>query len=274
MNTFILAASSVLLALATSAAAHDECFITIGVGTSTPLTGFSATVDYQDAPGEFEGSGGFPTCEGLSTYSIATNDKDAERKMSLGLLSIGNPIVGPKDLLRCKWLPTSRWPVAADFDLSEQEGLAADLDPVDAMVSITSIERHYDDHCHDDDHIDAPGRSVRRLGRQRRDPGIRCSRSSPNLGWKRGVPTLHLRHGRQRQSVRQRRADGAQNCGRSGRNDELFRLLNPERWGGPQSGPPLALASDLLIAVRPAVQRTERQQKIRQGGDVPPDNSR
>jgi hypothetical protein len=140
MNTFILAASSVLLALATSAAAHDECFITIGVGTSTPLAAFSATVDYQDAPGEFEGSGNVGTCEPLSSYSLSTNDVDAERKLSIGLLSIGNPIVGPKDLLRCKWLPTSRWPVAADFDLSQQQGLTADLDVVDAMVSITSID--------------------------------------------------------------------------------------------------------------------------------------
>ncbi|HYC00984.1 MAG TPA: hypothetical protein VEC57_17755 [Candidatus Limnocylindrales bacterium] len=134
-------AAVALLAAATSAtAAGPSCELTFRIGTATPLFSASVFAIYQNAPGEFAGTGPNVGCTLLNNTIGAAADADQTRTLTLTASGTPTPINGPKDFARCIWTPTSRFPVASDFNLSGQSGFNTSFQPVNAQITISKID--------------------------------------------------------------------------------------------------------------------------------------
>lgn len=141
IRPLVLAASSALLVLATSASAADpSCQITFRVGTSTELFAVSANPSYADAPGEFKGQSTLIECQALNDSIVSVGDADLARGLAIGIVGSPVAIKGPKDVLRCTWLPEGRFPVAGDFDMSEQSGFTTSFVPHFPDLHISDID--------------------------------------------------------------------------------------------------------------------------------------
>jgi hypothetical protein len=142
MNRFcaLVAASALLGSSFASEAAAPSCDITFRLGTSTPLVSASVFVIYQNAPGEFDGSATGVDCDLLNGTLGQTADADQTRTLTVTMVGTPSPIQGPKNVARCKWTPTSRFPVPGDFNLSGQSGFNQSFQQVDANITITTIE--------------------------------------------------------------------------------------------------------------------------------------
>src|SRR5690349_277471 len=113
-----LAACALLGLAVVSEAAPPSCQITFRLGTSTPLISTSVFAIYQAAPGEFAGSATNVDCTMLAGATHNASDADETHTLILNANgTIQSPINGPKDLAKCTFLPTTRFPVAGDFDI-------------------------------------------------------------------------------------------------------------------------------------------------------------
>jgi hypothetical protein len=135
-----IAASAALLAATPAAAADVSCQVTFRIGTSTPLFSVSANPSYASAPGEFKGQSTLVECEALNDTIVSVGDADQARGLSIGIVGAPTAISGPKDVLRCTWLPSSRLPVIADFDMSEQTGFTPSFQEVDPELHVSDID--------------------------------------------------------------------------------------------------------------------------------------
>jgi hypothetical protein len=138
---FMIAAFALLGSAIVSEAAPPSCKITFRLGTSTPLISTSAFAIYQNAPGEFAGTGTGVDCDLLASPTGQISDADQTRTLVITAQgSFQSPINGPKTLAECTWLPTTRFPVAGDFDLSGQSGFNLSFQSVNANITITTID--------------------------------------------------------------------------------------------------------------------------------------
>jgi hypothetical protein len=136
----LLAACALLGSSAIGEAAPPSCQITFRIGTSTPLISASVFAIYQNAPGEFAGSATNVDCDLLVGTGVPS-DADQTRTLVLNANgSLQSPINGPKDMARCTWLPTTRFPVKDDFNLTSQSGFTTSFQSTNANITITTIE--------------------------------------------------------------------------------------------------------------------------------------
>jgi hypothetical protein len=141
LRPVFVAATAALLASAASAVAADpSCLITFRIGTATQLASASVFAIYQNAPGEFKGAANEVDCDPLNSTIVSVGDADQTRTLVVSAAGTPTPIKGPKDFLRCTWLPTSRFPVAGDFNLNQQSGFSTNFQPVDAQITISGIQ--------------------------------------------------------------------------------------------------------------------------------------
>lgn len=142
--SFASAAAALLLgASSVSLAAAPTCEITFRLGTSTPLVSASVFVIYQNAPGDFPGNSISVDCEMLNNTVGQTSDADQTRTLTVTMVGTPTPINGPKDVARCTFTPTSRFPVAGDFNLSGQSGFDTSFPipkQVNANITISDID--------------------------------------------------------------------------------------------------------------------------------------
>jgi len=138
------AAAVVLLGYSSaSQAAAPSCQVTFKGGSSTPMFSASVFVIYQTAPGAFDGIANNANCQALNGVTVQPANYNETRTLSLTIVGTPSPFSGPKDFAKCTWTPTSRFPVAGDFDLSGQSGFDTSLpfpNPVNANISISKIE--------------------------------------------------------------------------------------------------------------------------------------
>lgn len=142
-RTLVLAAAAALLTVSSAArAAAPSCDITFRVGTSTPMFSASVFVIYQDAPGDFPGATTSVDCQFLNGTQGMIADADQTRTLTITMIGTPSPIQGPKDVAKCKFTPTSRFPVSGDFNLSGQSGFDTSLpfpNQINANITIKSI---------------------------------------------------------------------------------------------------------------------------------------
>ncbi len=141
--SFSFAAATLLLVSASaSQAAAPSCQITFRIGTSTQMSTASVFVIYQNAPGDFPGNTTSVQCQLLNNTLGQTADADQTRTLTLTAIGTPSPIKGPKDFARCTFVPTNRFPVAGDFNLSGQSGFDTSIpfpNPVNANITISDI---------------------------------------------------------------------------------------------------------------------------------------
>jgi hypothetical protein len=123
-----------------SQAAAPSCDITFRIGASGSLRSASTFVIYQNAPGEFAGSSTSVECDLGSGFAGVAADADQTRTLTLTANGVPNPFSAPRDLATCRWIPTSRFPVAGDFNLSGQLGANESFQPISPNITITTIE--------------------------------------------------------------------------------------------------------------------------------------
>lgn len=139
---FVLSALALALGLANaSEAAGPSCTLKFRVGTSTKLYAASVFAVYTNAPGDFPGTSTGVSCSLLNGTLGAFGDVDAGPARSLQLTLVGtpSPISGPKEVVQCTWIPTTRFPVTGDFDLSVQSGTNQSFQQVDPQITLSSI---------------------------------------------------------------------------------------------------------------------------------------
>jgi hypothetical protein len=141
-RSFIAAAMAALLATASSATdAAADCQITFRVGSTANLFSLVVTASYRDAPGEFKGLSTAVECETLNDTIVSVGDADQARGLLFSAVTApGFELDGPKNILRCTWLPSGRNPVIGDFDLSEQSAFTTGFQPVDPEVTVSDID--------------------------------------------------------------------------------------------------------------------------------------
>lgn len=124
-----------------SEAAAPSCTLKFKVGTSTKLYSASVFVQYQNAPGDFPGSNEQVNCSALNGHIVAFGDADTAITKTLSITVAGtpNPISGPKEVAQCTFVPTSRFPVVGDFDLSLQGGANTSFQPTNPQFTISSL---------------------------------------------------------------------------------------------------------------------------------------
>jgi len=112
------------------------CELTLQVTSTAKITSLDWRLGYQSAPGEFAGSGGKVSCTNLRPGSLASfNDVENQRTVRGGIISL-NGFDTPADIARCRFLPTSDAPVAADFTMSVIQATDADgvlMEPLPKM---------------------------------------------------------------------------------------------------------------------------------------------
>ncbi len=138
-----LVAASVLLGQAfVSEAAAPSCELTFRLGTSTPVTTASVFAIYLNAPGDFPGTATGVSCSLLNGTLGQISDGDAPQVRTLTVTTIGtpNPIQGPKNIAKCTWIPTSRFPTTGDFNLTAQSGFTSGGQQINPQITITTIE--------------------------------------------------------------------------------------------------------------------------------------
>jgi hypothetical protein len=90
----------------------------------TQIGALQFTVDYAAAPGEFLGTGGSTECTSrVSGNLLATNDVDAERKLTFGIISLSG-FTGPVALVECSFAADAE-PTAAQFVITVDEATDA-----------------------------------------------------------------------------------------------------------------------------------------------------
>jgi hypothetical protein len=135
-----VAASALLGSSFASEAAAPSCDITFRINASGSMRSASVFVIYQNAPGEFAGSSTGVQCTLGSGFAGVAADADQTRTLTLTANGVPNAFSAPRDLATCQWLPTSRFPVAGDFNLSGQLGSDQNFVPKDPNITIDSIE--------------------------------------------------------------------------------------------------------------------------------------
>jgi hypothetical protein len=137
------AAAALLWVASVSEAAAPSCTLTFRIGTSTALSSASVFVIYQNAPGDFPGNSTSVQCTLQNGLLGAAADADQTRTLTLTVVGTPTPIKGPKDLAKCTWTPTTRFPVTGDFNLQGQSGFDTSFpqpNQVNAQITISSIE--------------------------------------------------------------------------------------------------------------------------------------
>jgi hypothetical protein len=132
---FVLLGSSFV-----SEAAAPSCDITFRINASGSMRSASVFAIYQNAPGEFAGTGTSVDCDLDSGFVGMASDADQTRTLTLTANGVPNAFSAPRDLATCRWVPTSRFPVAGDFNLSGQLGSDANFVPKAPNITITTIE--------------------------------------------------------------------------------------------------------------------------------------
>lgn len=143
-HKFVVSALALALALglaSVSEAAGPSCTLKFRVGTATKLYAASVFAVYTNAPGDFPGTSTGVSCSLLNGTLGAFGDVDAGPARSLQLTLVGtpSPISGPKEVVQCTWIPTTRFPVTGDFDLSVQSGTNQSFQQVDPQITLSSI---------------------------------------------------------------------------------------------------------------------------------------
>lgn len=141
----IVSAAAALLFAASSIslAAAPTCQLTFRLGTSTPLSTASVFVIYQNAPGDFPGDSTSVSCQLLNNTLGQISDADQTRTLTIVMIGTPTSIKGPKDVARCTFTPTNRFPVPGDFNLSGQSGFDTSLpfpNQVNANITISDID--------------------------------------------------------------------------------------------------------------------------------------
>jgi hypothetical protein len=136
----VFAACALLGSSFVSEAAAPSCDITFRIGASGSMRSASTFVIYQNAPGEFAGSSTSVDCDLGSGFAGMAADADQTRTLTLTANGVPNAFTAPRDLATCRWIPTSRFPVPGDFDLSGQLGSNASFQPMAPNITITTIE--------------------------------------------------------------------------------------------------------------------------------------
>jgi hypothetical protein len=143
LRRLALALVAALLIRATPASAEDFCWITFHAGYSYWWLNLLVYVNYEDAPGDFVGSSVDAACETLAE-DVTLDPDDNEDIRLLSAFALAGPfdqsLEGPRDVMRCKWTPTSRVPEPADFDLSDSVALNGAFILVDAEMTISNID--------------------------------------------------------------------------------------------------------------------------------------
>lgn len=138
MNSLVAAATLLVFASVTQAAA-PSCQITFNIGTSTQLYAASVFALYTNAPGGFQGDANNVSCTWLGGTLGNAGDSDQFKTLTLTMVGTPNPIKGPKDVVKCTWIPTSRFPLKSDFDLTAQSGTNTSFQQVPANITVTTI---------------------------------------------------------------------------------------------------------------------------------------
>jgi hypothetical protein len=142
MNRFrvFVAAAALLGSSFVSEAAAPSCDITFRIGYSGSMRSASVFVIYQNAPGEFAGSNTAVDCDLGSGFAGVAADADQTRTLTLSANGVPNAFTAPRALATCRWIPTSRFPILSDFNISGQLGSDGNFSPVNANITITTIE--------------------------------------------------------------------------------------------------------------------------------------
>lgn len=112
------------------------CELTLQVSSTATISSLDWRLDYQSAPGEFVGSAGKVACKNLRPGSMTSfNDIESQRSIRGGIVNLAG-FETPADIARCRFLPISDEPLAADFTMSviqatDPEGVP--LDPLPKM---------------------------------------------------------------------------------------------------------------------------------------------
>lgn len=121
-----------------SLAAAPSCDLTFRITASGGFSSASVFAIYQNAPGEFAGEGANVECQILNGLIGNAGDADMTRTLTLTVVGTPTPVQGPVDIARCKWTPTSRFPVTGDFNLSAQSGFDTNF-PVPNMKAANIV---------------------------------------------------------------------------------------------------------------------------------------
>lgn len=130
MIRFVIRAALVaVLAGATSAAAADaSCQIVFSMASTYNFSSLLISPLYTNALGELKGAGKLVECQPRNEFLLDFEDTDSSRVLTISMNS--QAIQGPIDLAQCTWLPVGRFPVAADFDMSNQVGAVGVIPPI------------------------------------------------------------------------------------------------------------------------------------------------
>ncbi|HYC54230.1 MAG TPA: hypothetical protein VEL28_04755 [Candidatus Binatia bacterium] len=153
---YMLAFGLVLLAITARSANATEptaCTVTIGLGTSEPLTAIQLTIDYSQTSGTFVGVGAQVECIPLSeSATVSAHDSCSSdyvacqsgpgRRLAIALLA-NHPegFVGPVEIARCAFSANTS-PSSMDFGVTgvTASNLAfADADPV-PLIDVLSVD--------------------------------------------------------------------------------------------------------------------------------------
>lgn len=135
MKFFFASLAILVAAVATPAIAADPvCVITFQQNTPVPARSVSVFVNYMGAAGAFPGELTDVECELLSSDVGATSNGINQ---ILAITAQGTPNTipaGSRVLAECNWIPTSRFPVKGDFDLTIQSAFDGSF-PIPQMIA-------------------------------------------------------------------------------------------------------------------------------------------
>ena len=131
---FVVSVFVGILGVASTAFSAD-CTITLQQNTPQPARSVQVFVNYINAPGEFPGESVDVECQLVVSSVGAVADADASRQLSINAAGTPNAIpAGPRTLATCNFVPSTRFPVAGDFDLSAQSAFDTSF-PVPQMIA-------------------------------------------------------------------------------------------------------------------------------------------
>jgi hypothetical protein len=119
----------------------SECAVTWRLTNDVTLGALQIETDYASAPGDFSGSADQVVCVDLTGSLASFNDRDDERTLNAGLISLGG-IDGPTDVMRCNFThdgDSSESAEPADFIVTVIDAADPDLAPATADVEVSEV---------------------------------------------------------------------------------------------------------------------------------------
>jgi len=114
--------------------------ITIRVTNEVSLAALQFNIDYAAANGDFEGNGASVSCTSAVGGFAFMRDDDDERSLRVALLpAIDAPVVGPADVLTCRFARLDGAPPAEDFGITNIVAVNPGSLGVTATVEASSV---------------------------------------------------------------------------------------------------------------------------------------